>query len=170
VASATPATAIAPSRVREWSQPTLGERLDRLADPQTLLVGALLVAGVILLASVVVPEVRRRIAQIALLRRPTPVTGPHIDEVTSTSTEKPMSLSNRLTGGPRQVSLKLKASEPSLHYTVLPAGKLARPISEAAPTENWGTNAEPEIATAPLSVGGASIVTTTRARKIIFLL
>jgi len=147
-ASASPATAIAPSRVREWSQPTLGERLDRLADPQTLLVGALLIAGVILLASVVVPEVRRRIAQVALLRRPTPVTGPHIDEVASTSTEKPLSLGNRLVGGPRQVSLKLKASEPSLRYAVLPTGKLARPIGEAAPVEDWATNTEPEIATA----------------------
>jgi predicted Zn-dependent protease len=158
VASATPATAIAPSRVREWSQPTLGERLDRLADPQTLLVGALLVAGVILLASVVVPEVRRRIAQVALLRRPTPVTGPHIDEVASTSTEKPLSLGNRLIGGPRQVSLKLKASEPSLRYTVLPTGKLARPIGEAAPVEDWGTNPEPEIATAPVGEPGLESV------------
>ena len=149
VASATPATAIAPSRVREWSQPTFGERLDRLADPQTLLVGALLIAGVILLASVVVPEVRRRIAQVALLRRPTPVTGPHIDEVASTSTEKPLSLGNRLVGGPRRVSLKLKASEPSLRYAVLPTGKLARPIGQAAPVEDWSTNTEPEIATTP---------------------
>jgi tetratricopeptide (TPR) repeat protein len=148
VASATPATAIAPSRVREWSQPTVGERLDRLADPQTLLVGALLIAGVILLASVVVPEVRRRIAQVALLRRPTPVTGLHIDEVASTSTEKPLSLGNRLVGGPRRVSLKLKASEPSLRYAVLPTGKLARPIGEAAPVDNWSTNTESEIATA----------------------
>ena len=147
-ASATPATAIAPSRVREWSQPTLGERLDRLADPRTLLVGTLLIAGVVLLASVVVPEVRRRIAQVALLRRPTPVTGPHIDEVASTSTEKPLSLGNRLVGGPRQVSLKLKASEPSLRYAVLPTGKLARPIGEAAPVEDWSTNTESEIATA----------------------
>lgn len=146
-ASATPATAIAPSRVREWSQPTLGERLDRLADPQTLLVGFLLIAGVILLLWVVVPEVRRRITQFALLRRPTPVTGPHIDEVASTPVEKPLTLSNRLVGGPRQVSLKLKASEPSLRRTVMPS---ARPIGEAAPAEDWGATSQPEAGITPV--------------------
>jgi tetratricopeptide (TPR) repeat protein len=155
VASATPATAIAPARVREWSQPTLGERLDRLADPQTLLVGGLLIAGVILLLWVVVPEVRRRIAQVALMRRPTPVTGPHIDEVPApTSAEKPLTLSNRLVGGPRQVSVKLKASEPALRRTVMPS---ARPIGETAPVENWGVP-KPEIAPAPMAEPGLESV------------
>jgi tetratricopeptide (TPR) repeat protein len=130
--SATPATVLAPARVREWSQPTLGERLDRLADPQTLFVGGLLLAGVVLLLWVVVPEVRRRAAQFALFRRAAPAIGPRIDEIAQTSSDKPLTLSNRLTGGPRQVSLKLKASEPSLRPTVLPVGKSGRVFGENA--------------------------------------
>ena len=144
-ASATPATALAPTRVREWSQPTLGERLDRLADPQTLLVGGLLLAGIVLLLWVVVPELRRRAVQFAVFRRPTPVTGPRIDEVTSTPQEKPLTLSNRLVGGPRQVSLKLKASEPSLRRTVLPVGKPRPLFGEGSEVEGVvATNVEPE--------------------------
>jgi hypothetical protein len=143
-ASATPATALAPARVSEWSRPTLGERLDRLADPQTLLVGGLLLAGIVLLLWVVVPELRRRAVQFALFRRPSPVTGPRIDEVTSAPQEKPLTLSNRLAGGPRQVSLKLKASEPSLGRTVLPVGKPRPLFGEGSEVEGGvATNVEP---------------------------
>jgi hypothetical protein len=140
--------------VREWSQPTLGERLDRLADPQTLLVGFLLIAGVILLGWVVVPEVKRRIAQVALMRRPTPVSGPHIDEVAPATPEKPLTLTNRLIGGPRQVSLKLKASEPSLRRTVLPSVR----TGEVAPAEDWGAKSEPESSPVPVGEPGLESV------------
>src|ERR1700730_14888821 len=148
--SGPPATVLAPARVREWSQPTFGERLDRLADPQTLLVGALLVAGVILLAWVVVPEIRRRVIHLAFFRRPAPVTGPRIEEVAPPSSDKPLTLSSRLVCGPRQVSLKLKASEPSLRRTVMPVGKSAHVGGENAPTEDWeATKSSTDVVTAP---------------------
>jgi Flp pilus assembly protein TadD len=154
-ASATPATVLAPARVREWSQPTFGERLDRLADPQTLLVGALLLAGLGLLLWVVVPEVRRRAAHFAPFRRAAPAGGPRMDEIAQTPSEKPLTLSNRLTGGPRQVSLKLKASEPSLRPTVLPVGKSGRVFGETAGAGNLVTaEAEPEVVTAPVQETG----------------
>src|SRR5437868_10582033 len=44
VVAATPATVLAPTRVRDWSRPVMGE------TPQTLLVGGLLLAGIFLLA------------------------------------------------------------------------------------------------------------------------
>ncbi|HJX26119.1 MAG TPA: tetratricopeptide repeat protein, partial [Chthoniobacterales bacterium] len=158
-AAASPATVLAPARVREWSQPTLGERLDRLADPQTLLVGALLLAGIVLLLWVVVPEVRRRAAQFAPFRRAAPATGPRIDEISQTSSEKPLTLSNRLTGGPRQVSLKLKASEPSLRPSVLPVGKSGRLFGETASAGNLVTaEEEPEVVTAPVQETGFETV------------
>jgi tetratricopeptide (TPR) repeat protein len=145
-AAASPATVLAPARVREWSQPTLGERLDRLADPQTLFVGGLLLAGIVLFLWVVVPEVRRRAFQFALFRRAAPATGLRIDEIAQTSSDKPLTLSNRLTGGPRQVSLKLKASEPSLRPTVLPVGKSGRVFDESASAGNLITaDEEPEV-------------------------
>ena len=157
--SATPATVLAPSRVREWSQPTFGERLDRLADPQTLLVGGLLLAGVVLLAWVVVPEVRRRGLQFAFFRRPAPVTGPRIDEVAPAAPENPLTLSNRLTGGPRQVSLKLRASEPSLGRTVLPVGKPAQPLAEIPAADDFGaTGSQPEMAAAATAEPGLESV------------
>src|SRR5436309_956115 len=66
VVAATPATVLAPTRVREWSRPAMGE------TPQTLLVGGLLLAGVFLLAWVIVPEVRRRrrTVSITFFRQP----------------------------------------------------------------------------------------------------
>jgi len=157
-ASATPATVLAPAHVREWSQPTFGERLDRLADPQTLLVGALLLAGIVLLMWVVVPEVRRRAAQFAPFRRVAPASGPRMDEIEPTSSDKPLTLSNRLTGGPRQVSLKLKASEPSLRPTVLPVGK-PRVFGETASAANLVTaEEEPEVVLAPVQETGSESV------------
>jgi tetratricopeptide (TPR) repeat protein len=156
-ASANPATVLAPSRVREWSQPTLGERLDRLADPQTLFVGGLLLAGIVLLLWVVVPEVRRRAVQFVLFRRAAPATGLRIDEITQASSDKPLTLSNRLTGGPRQVSLKLKASEPSLRPTVLPVGKSGRVFGESA--GNLITaDEEPEVVMRPAQETGLESV------------
>src|SRR5207249_1393863 len=83
VVAATPATVLAPTRVREWSRPVMGE------TPQTLLVGGLLLAGIFLLAWVIVPlarviapEVRRRLTNITIYRQAAPVTGPRLDEVT----------------------------------------------------------------------------------------
>src|SRR6266513_1777001 len=43
-----------------------------------------------------------------------------------------MKVMPRLSGGPRQVSLKLKASEPSLRRAVVPVGKPSRVFGEAA--------------------------------------
>jgi hypothetical protein len=150
--SATPATVLAPARVREWSRPTIGERLDRLADPQTLLVGGLLLAAIVLLASVIVPEVRRRAIQFAFFRRPAPVTGLRIDQMGAASADKPLTLSNQLTGGPRQVSLKLKASEPALRRAVLPVGKGSQGLSETPAVEDFGAaRTETEVATVPAS-------------------
>ncbi|MEY2529971.1 MAG: hypothetical protein QOI96_56 [Verrucomicrobiota bacterium] len=147
-ASATPATVLAPARVREWSRPTIGERLDRLADPRTLLFGGLLLAAVVILAFAVVPEVRRRGVQFAFFRRPAPVTGLPIDQVGAAPAEKPLTLSNQLTGGPRQVSLKLKASEPSLRRAVLPVGKGIHALNEMPAAEDFGAaRSETDVAT-----------------------
>jgi tetratricopeptide (TPR) repeat protein len=122
-ASATPATVLAPARVQQWTQPVAGGTANRLTDPQTLLVGGLLLVGIFLVAWVIVPEIRRRIPNISAYRRATPATGPRVDEVNFISAEKQSAPSRRLNGGPRQVSLKLKASEPSWQRSVLPATK-----------------------------------------------
>jgi tetratricopeptide (TPR) repeat protein len=150
VASATPATVLAPARVREWSQPSWSRKL----DSQTFLVGGLVLAGIGLLAWVIVPEVRRRGIHIPAIRRATPVTEPRLEHVGLTAAapiQKQMKVAPRLIGGPRQVSLKLKASEPSLRRAVVPVGKPSRvfggaPVSEPVFEPNGG----PEVETARL--------------------
>ncbi len=128
VVVATPATVLAPARVRDWSRPAMGE------TPQRLLVGGLLLAGIFLLAWVIVPEIRRRAINIPVFRhasvRPAAVTGPRVDDIEIESSQvQPTAVSTRLTGGPRRVSLELKASEPSLRRGVLAVGKSSRGLT-----------------------------------------
>jgi Flp pilus assembly protein TadD len=140
-ASATPATALAPPHVRDVSRPTIGETLGRfIPDGRSLLVGALVLAGISLLAWVIVPtvpEARRRLANILIFRRPVPANGFHIEDGNGATPAHEQTMRNRLIGGPRQVSLQLKASEPSLRRSVRPVGKpVVRPF---APTPAIGT-------------------------------
>ena len=118
---ATPATVPAPARIHEWSRPAMGETRQRL------LVGGLLLAGIFLLAWVIVPEIRRRTINVPVFRHAAPVTGPRVDEaeISSSKTEV-TAASNRLIGRPPRVSLQLQASEPSLRRGVLALGKSAR--------------------------------------------
>jgi tetratricopeptide (TPR) repeat protein len=158
-ASATPATVLAPARVGDWSRPTIGERLERWVDFRSLLVLALVLTGIVLLAWVIVPEVRRRIGGLPVYRRVAPATGPVIVPSDGASSGQHTSRT-QLTGGPRQVSLQLKASEPSLRRTVRPVGKpahLSEPISTVMPAvapvaaqTAVHRTAEPEFKFAPL--------------------
>jgi Flp pilus assembly protein TadD len=108
--AATPAAVPASARVRQWSGPAFSG----MASRQMLLFGGLFLAGVFLLAWVIVPELRRRTFNISsylnagfLARSRSPQT----DIVPS---EKQLGIENHFFGGPRQVSLQLAASEPSL--------------------------------------------------------
>jgi tetratricopeptide (TPR) repeat protein len=147
VASATPATVLAPARVRDLSRPAIGEALGRfIPDPRTLLVGGLVLAGITLLAWVIVPEVRRRMPSIPVYRRPVPAAGPRIEEGNG-ATSREYTVKNRLVGGPRQVSLRLKASEPSLRRSVRPIGKPVRAFgvgSAIAPVTEASVQTAPE--------------------------
>src|ERR1700730_13650204 len=111
-ASATPATVLAPARVGDWSRPSVGERLERWVDFRSLLVVALVLTGIVLLLWVIVPEVRRRIGGLPVYRRVAPVTGP-VTVPSSSAGSGEHTARTQLTGGPRQVSVLLKASEPS---------------------------------------------------------
>ncbi len=134
---ATPATVLAPAQVREYS-PALGERSSTW---RTLLVTTLLVAGIALLAWVIVPELRRRLpTSFRPVAPAAPAMGPSFqDDVASVnmseeithdapdlSVNEEMTPRPRFTGGPPKRSLQLKASEPSIRRTVLPTGKIAR--------------------------------------------
>jgi hypothetical protein len=134
VVAATPATVLAPARVGDWSRPSLSERLERWIDFRSFLVVALVLTGIVLLAWVIIPEVRRRIGGIPVYRRIAPVTGPVVVP-SGHGAAGEHTARTQLTGGPRQISLQLKASEPSLRRTVRPVGKpqVSEPISAPMP-------------------------------------
>ncbi|HST30592.1 MAG TPA: tetratricopeptide repeat protein [Chthoniobacterales bacterium] len=132
-AESAPATVLAPARVAEGSRSKF--------DGQSLLVGALVLTGIGLLAWVFVPVVRRRGIQLPNFRRPAPATGPQLSGMelaASASPQKEMKVMPRVTGGPRQVSLKLKASEPSLRRAVVPLSKPGRVFGNGNGNGNGG--------------------------------
>ncbi|HEV3410764.1 MAG TPA: tetratricopeptide repeat protein, partial [Chthoniobacterales bacterium] len=116
-APASPATVLAPARVREWTEPTWSERL---SDTNTLLVGALLLAAILLISWAVIPELRRRFSR-ASAQAETPAPAAPLAEATeAVSDGEEMLTPARLAGGPPQVSLQLRASEPALRRAVMP--------------------------------------------------
>ncbi|MFN2475552.1 MAG: tetratricopeptide repeat protein [Chthoniobacterales bacterium] len=121
-ASTTPATVLAPAQVREWSQPSLS---DRLNDRNTLLVGGLLLAGILLLAWVVIAEIRRRMS-----RAPRS----HLASSSVVAEEGVGAVEHfirptAVAGGPPQVSLQLRASEPAVRRGATPIGRSGRSAS-----------------------------------------
>ncbi|HEY5036238.1 MAG TPA: tetratricopeptide repeat protein, partial [Chthoniobacterales bacterium] len=70
------ATALAPERIREWSQPTFAEMMDRVTEPRTLLFGGLLLAGVLLLAWLVFQQLRRAAPAAGRLYQSLPIAQP----------------------------------------------------------------------------------------------
>jgi tetratricopeptide (TPR) repeat protein len=142
VAAASPAaTILAPSHLPKETSPSLSERIGKaLPEGRNVLVAALILVAASLIGWVVVPEIRRRLADMPAYHRPIPATGPSMDKVMS-KVNAPISAAKtasaapgRFFGGPRQVSLQLKASEPNLRRSVRPATKapVARPLSVTA--------------------------------------
>jgi tetratricopeptide (TPR) repeat protein len=122
--AATPATTLAPARVGEASQGAVAETANRMTAPRTLLIGGFLLAATFLLAWVIVPELSRRgVIQIPVFRQAASATGPSVASLAVAPSPKRPVAAKHLSGGPRQVSLQLKASEPSLRRSVLPSGK-----------------------------------------------
>ena len=119
----TPATVLAPATVREWAQPVSGG-----IDSNTILVGSLLLAGIVLLAWVVISELRRRV-NVRVYRSPAPAMGPRFDSAEQETPAQKIAAAARLAGGPPQVSLQLKASEPSVRRAAVPFGKMSRPFA-----------------------------------------
>jgi tetratricopeptide (TPR) repeat protein len=129
--ASTPATVLAPATVQEWSQPTVSERMDRFTNSRTLLVGALLLAAVALIVWVIVSELRRRVS-VSVYRSPAPAMGPRFDAVEHETTAEKIAGPSQLAGGPPQISLQLKASEPSVRRAAVPFGKMSRPFGAVA--------------------------------------
>jgi predicted Zn-dependent protease len=137
-ATSTPATVLAPAQVREGSTAT-----EHMSALRTLLVTSLLVAGLAILAWVIVPELRRRVTPFFRRVAPAaPASGPSFegDDMPSLTVNEEMN-PQRFSGGPPKRSVQLKAAEPSVRRPVLPTGK--QPARRITPTP--ATMAEAKI-------------------------
>jgi len=114
---ATTSTMVSRHGFLEASQPGIGGIVSR----QTLFVGGLLLAGIFLLAWVVVPELRRYPFNVLSYWRARSVARSHIFEPRIAPAERAIALNEGFFGGPRQVSLRLTASKPSLRSSALPS-------------------------------------------------
>ena len=114
------------------SQPPVSQRITKPSSSRTLLVGILLLAGLLLLAWVVISELRRRVS-VSVYNPPAPATGPRFGGTMPQQTAPKKAGASRLAGGPPKVSLQLKASEPSVRRAAVPFGKMNRPLGAAAP-------------------------------------
>ena len=124
--SATPAPVLAPAKVGQFTPvPTFGERISSFTGQRPLLVWILGLSGFGLLVSVVVMEIRRRIGTTQIGHRPATVTGPPLHDDETVEETPALQTQKRFVGGPPQVSVQLKASEPSLRRAVIPVAKRA---------------------------------------------
>ena len=146
--SATPAPVLAPAKVGQFTPvPTFGERISSFTGQQRpLLVWILGLSGFGLLVSVVIMQIRRRIGTTQLGHRPATVTGPSLHHDETVEETPALQIQKRFVGGPPQVSVQLKASEPSFRRAVIPVAKrvvetITAPLSETA-TVN-GRTSEP---------------------------
>jgi len=90
-------------------------------------VGGLLLAGLLILAWVTVPSLRRGYAfKVPSYSRTTSAAAPALfkPRTSATPQKKPLQ-ANGFVGGPRQVSLQLKASKPRLRHSAVPSGNLS---------------------------------------------
>lgn len=129
--SARPATVLAPAKVREWSEPTWTERLEQMGVQNVPLFGALVLAAILLLSWVMIPELSRRFFKSSA--KPSTASAEATD-LNPVGAVEQLVAPTRLAGGPPQMSLQLRASEPALRRAVMPLGK-----SAVASGGGWGT-------------------------------
>src|SRR5436190_9358140 len=127
-ANSEPSTVLAPATVQEWPQTT---GMDGIGSRKNIIVSVLLLAAFGLLAWVVVSEVRRRV-NVPVYHSPAPAMGPRFETVQHEPKAEKVAPPSRLAGGPPQVSLQLKASEPSVRRAAVPFGKMNRPFGAGA--------------------------------------
>src|SRR5207249_6181300 len=134
--SATPAPVLTPAKVGQFTPvPTFGERISSLVESQSPLFWVLGLGLLGLLIWLGVMEIQRWMGTTQIGHRPATVTGPslHDDETAEETPE--LQTAKRFVGGPRQISVQLKASEPSPWWAVIPVAKRAAETIPAPPSE-----------------------------------
>ncbi|MBV9008572.1 MAG: tetratricopeptide repeat protein, partial [Verrucomicrobia bacterium] len=129
--TSTPPPVLSPARAPQFVQPSFGDRLDRLTDWRTLIWIPLLILGLALLAWVGIREFRGRVHPPHLGRRAAPAGGPNLHAPPEANKSATGKGAQRFSGGPRQVSVQLKASEPARPGVQVPAAEPAGEAPEA---------------------------------------
>jgi Flp pilus assembly protein TadD len=120
-------TSVSPSPAAEVT-PVKAAPSSVLARGRTWLVGGLLLAALLILAWVIVPTLRRRYAfDVPSYSGATSAAAPALfkPKAASASPQKKTLPGNGFVGGPRQISLQLKASKPALRHSVVPSRDLS---------------------------------------------
>ena len=164
--ASTPATVLAPANIQESA---VSESTNRF-DTRMVLAWVAGALGGLILLWVVFSEIRRRVG-VPVYRSPAPATGPSFEPVPRETPVEKMAAPARIAGGPPQVSLHLKASEPSVRRAAVPFGKTSRPfganggsnaVAAAAAVEDFVPRTsvpveEPEQAEAPASISDYAV-------------
>jgi tetratricopeptide (TPR) repeat protein len=150
--ASSPATVLAPTTVQESS-------VDYF-DTRTLLVWGGFAAGGLIILWVVFSEFRRRMS-VSIYRSPALATGPNLDALEQETAVEKMAAPKRLAGGPPQVSLHLRASEPSVRRAAVPFGKTSRPFgANGGAVTTIGAAVENLVSRAPAPAPEAESVDT----------
>ena len=130
--STSPATVMAPSQVREYSPSRI--------TPSTFLFIGMILAGVLILGwgvrTLLRPASARGLSAMPVRGRTASIMEPRFQKASPPAADEQRASNTRLAGGPPQLSVELKASEPSIRRATIPVGKLARTaafVGEAAP-------------------------------------
>jgi Flp pilus assembly protein TadD len=164
--ASTPATVLAPASIQESA---VTESTNRF-DTRMVLAWVAGALGGLILLWVVFSEIRRRVA-VPVYRSPAPATGPSFEPVPREAPVEKMAAPVRIAGGPPQVSLHLKASEPSVRRAAVPFGKTSRPfganggstaVAAAAVVEDFAPRTlvpveEPERAETPAPISDYAV-------------
>jgi hypothetical protein len=148
-AALTPAaTALAPERIREWTQPTFAEFMDRISEPRTLFFSALFLAGIALLAWLLFQQFRRVAPAVgAFYEGSLPVTEPRFVSTSPIAGHERRLTRESIDAGPPKVSLQLKGSEPAVRAAVMPSGAPTSrtPVSEPDESGAFSPNESDEF-------------------------
>jgi predicted Zn-dependent protease len=135
--SATPATALAPEKVAQFTpSPSFSERISSFTGQRPLVFWLFILGAAASGGAWLVMEARRLISRTLIGHRPATVTGPSLHDDHAIEEETPqVQTQKRFVGGPRQISVELKPSEPVLRRTVIPVAKrVVEPVA-APPVE-----------------------------------
>jgi tetratricopeptide (TPR) repeat protein len=140
-----PATTLAPTHVA--TQPAPAPTVAATTSRQTLIIVGLLIGAAFFMAAAITMFRRRGGEELPLFGQPASANGPTLSSAPFSAPEANASATKNFSGGPRQVSLQLKAAEPSIHRGVLPSGRIGRGNGAVAPITT--TPLEPAIHRGP---------------------